>query len=55
MATGKAAKPELQELTETQQFAQMGGLKGGKARAESLSSKRRSEIATLAAKKRWKK
>jgi hypothetical protein len=30
-----------------------GGLKGGKARAESMSAKRRSEIATKAAKKRW--
>jgi len=32
-----------------------GGLKGGKARAESLSSIRRSEIALLAAKARWDK
>ena len=32
-----------------------GGLKGGKARAESLSSKRRSEIAKKAAKARWHK
>lgn len=30
-----------------------GGLKGGRARADSLSSERRSEIARLAAKKRW--
>jgi hypothetical protein len=33
----------------------LGGLKGGKARAERLSPKRRSEIASLAAKSRWKK
>ena len=32
-----------------------GGLKGGKARAKSLSSKRRSEIAKEAAKARWHK
>ncbi len=32
-----------------------GGLKGGKARAESLSAKRRSEIAKKAAKARWHK
>ena len=32
-----------------------GGLKGGKARAESLSAKRRSEIARKAAKARWMK
>ena len=32
-----------------------GGLKGGKARAQKLSAKRRSEIAKKAAAKRWKK
>jgi hypothetical protein len=32
-----------------------GGLKGGKARAESLSKKRRAEIARKAAKTRWAK
>ena len=31
-----------------------GGLKGGKARAESLTAKQRSEIARKAAKARWK-
>jgi len=30
-----------------------GGLKGGPARAEALSPKRRSEIAKMAAQKRW--
>lgn len=32
-----------------------GGLKGGKARAESLSAQRRSEISRNAAKARWRK
>jgi len=32
-----------------------GGLKGGKARAESLTAKKRSEIAKKAAKARWAK
>ena len=32
-----------------------GGLKGGRARAEKLSAKRRSEIAKKAAKARWDK
>lgn len=32
-----------------------GGLKGGPARAKSLSSKRRSEIAKKAARARWNK
>jgi hypothetical protein len=32
----------------------MGGKKGGKARAKSLSPRKRSQIAKLAAQKRWK-
>lgn len=35
-------------------LGRLGGLKGGKARAESLSAKKRSEIAKKAAKARWK-
>jgi hypothetical protein len=35
--------------------AQSLGQRGGKARAEALSAKRRVEIARQAAKKRWKK
>ena len=31
-----------------------GGLKGGKARAEKLTAKRRKQIASKAAKSRWK-
>jgi len=34
-------------------LGRLGGLKGGKARAEKLSSKRRSEIAYKAAMTRW--
>ena len=34
-------------------LGRLGGLKGGKARAESLSKKRRGEIARLAAQRRW--
>jgi hypothetical protein len=36
-------------------LGKLGGLKGGKARAASLSAKRRQEIARAAAAKRWKK
>jgi hypothetical protein len=36
-------------------LGRLGGIKGGKARAESLSAKRRKEIARKAALKRWKK
>jgi hypothetical protein len=34
-------------------LGRLGGLKGGKARAESLSAKRRKEIARKAARSRW--
>lgn len=36
-------------------LGRMGGLKGGRARAESLSKSRRKAIARLAALKRWRK
>ena len=36
-------------------LGRLGGLKGGKARAEKLSSKKRREIAQKAAKARWNK
>ena len=36
-------------------LGKLGGLKGGKARAESLTAKKRSEIAKKAAAERWKK
>ena len=36
-------------------LGRLGGLKGGKARAEKLTADERSEIASLAAKARWKK
>ena len=36
-------------------LGRLGGLKGGKARAEKLSKKRRAEIARKAAKARWQK
>lgn len=35
-------------------LGRLGGLKGGKARAESLSATKRRAIAVLAAKSRWK-
>lgn len=35
-------------------LGRLGGLRGGKARAESLSAKRRKEIAKKAAAARWK-
>lgn len=38
-----------------QALGRLGGLKGGKARAEKLTSEQRSEIAKKAAEKRWGK
>lgn len=35
------------------ELGRLGGLKGGKARASKLSPERRSEIASIAASKRW--
>lgn len=55
----KATDPQPEpEKTPEQQAAALlgrkGGLKGGKARAEKLSAKKRSDIAKKAAKVRWK-
>jgi len=63
----KSVINEIIELTESESFqrtpqknpaavmlGRKGGLKGGKARAEKLSAKERSEIAKKAANARWK-
>lgn len=52
-ATGETAT-EAQERPEVT-HGRRGGQKGGRARAESLSAKERSEIAKKAAAARWKK
>ena len=57
MATGEA--PRHSTATDGKNPAavalgRLGGLKGGKARAAALTKKRRSEIARIAAKGRWK-
>jgi hypothetical protein len=54
------AKIATGEIKDTKRAAgseanRQGGLKGGSARAKSLSAKQRSEIAHLAARARWKK
>lgn len=60
MATGDApSEPILTEDTNKNPNAvalgRLGGLKGGKARAKKLTAKKRKEIATKAANKRWEK
>ena len=51
----RIATGEIEEtaIDSGKEYARKGGLKGGKARAEALTSERRSEIARKAAKKRW--
>ncbi len=52
IATGEAqnVKP-----TAPNEARRKGGLKGGKARAQNLSARRRKEIAKKAARRRWSK
>ena len=45
------AKPE--KLPSAVRAGRLGGLKGGKARAEKLSSRKKKQIAKKAAKARW--
>jgi hypothetical protein len=54
LATGdiEEASPEQKEVSA---LARKGGLKGGRARANSLTPEQRSEIARTAAAARWKK
>jgi hypothetical protein len=52
MSTGQ--EPEREKNPAAVALGRLGGLKGGKARAEKLSAKRRKEIAVAAASKRWK-
>ena len=53
IATGEVAEnsPERRGKAHTRK----GGLKGGKARADTLTDEQRSEIARTAAQARWKK
>ena len=52
LATGQRNEPQAKPVNEA---SRNGGLKGGKARAEALSARRRSEIARKAALARWSK
>ena len=46
-------KPTTRPNAAAVELGRLGGLKGGKARAESLTPARRREIAKAAAEKRW--
>jgi hypothetical protein len=54
LSTGEASDPTPAPETQATEFARSGGLKGGKARADALSPRRRREIARFAAQKRWR-
>lgn len=57
LATGQTELPKTEEGKDPAAVAlgRRGGLKGGEARAKSLTAKQRSEIARTAAEARWKK
>lgn len=58
IATGETTDPltpEDQIKAAAAALGRLGGLKGGKARAKSLTKKQRQEIAKKAAAARWKK
>jgi len=56
LATGDAVEPDLDEGKDPAAVAlgRKGGLKGGKARAASMTPEQRSEAARKAAAARWK-
>ena len=54
LATGEVTKVPIKEKDPAAvALGRKGGLKGGKSRAESLTSKQRKEIAEKAARARW--
>jgi len=55
VVVAKIATGEVVEVVETPSAAAELGRKGGKARAETLTAKRRKEIAQKASSKRWSK
>jgi hypothetical protein len=54
-ATGDVLKPAEGKNPHAQALSALGASKGGKARAASLSKKKRAEIARKAAQSRWAK
>ena len=55
LLTGGEPVPQDAVKAAAAALGRLGGLKGGKARAESLTAKKRSEIAKKAAAARWHK
>jgi hypothetical protein len=55
IATGETEDTISESKKEGKRKGRAGGLKGGKARAQHLTSEQRQDIAKLAARARWKK
>jgi len=55
IATGEAIEPPIPPETPMTEARRKGGVKGGKARAKTLSTKRRRAIAKKAAGVRWRR
>lgn len=58
LSTGQAVepvKPEKEKNAAAVALGRLGGLSGGRARAEALTAKKRKEIALRAARARWSK
>jgi hypothetical protein len=55
IATGQVQPPVDKEPSAASQFGRLGGLKGGRARADKLTASRRKTIAQKAAAARWRK
>jgi hypothetical protein len=53
--TDEPAEPEAEKNPHAVALGRLGGLRGGKVRAERLAPAKRSEIARAAARSRWKK
>jgi len=53
LATGQEKEPADTRNPNAVALGKLGGKKGGKARAKALSGKKRKEIASNAANKRW--
>jgi len=53
LSVGETIEDQAPPLSPAVEFARSGGLKGGHARAASLTEERRREIGRLAAQKRW--
>jgi hypothetical protein len=55
IATGETEDTVSESKRQPKHKRRVGGLKGGKARAENLTPQEREDIARLAARARWKK